>query len=242
LRRLASPVRAGARRRGQPPFFLQLVRLKEVHMLDRLELVSLRGGPRPRPNLALGGDHAPGAGAALVQDDDGDMAVVEGDLAGLPGKVRGSVLAVLRILPRRQAAAPPEAVVVPAEGGAPILLNGIRPLGLGVLGPGDVLSVGGENWLAVRRFRAEPGPAPPEVASKSCPVCGMALSLAACAMHHCGVFMHFSGGGEGSGDLDCYVRSSTCTACGGTIAAGEELIPDPAGVRWREDPVAGGCP
>jgi hypothetical protein len=76
----------------------------------------------------------------------------------------------------------------------------------------------------------------------------MALSLGPCAMHPCGVYMHFSGGTGGpavegvEGDLDCYIRSSTCAACGGAISAEEELIPDPAAARWSGAGAAGGPP
>lgn len=211
-------------------------------MFDRMELVPLSRGPgSPGELIALGGAHGPGDGAALVRGTGGRLTAVEAELTGLRGIDAGSIVAFLRFPPRRQAAAPPEAVVVPSSAGERLLFNGVPPFKLGVIGPGDILSVAGEDWLVARRLRAEPGPAPPEIASKSCPVCGMPLALAACVMHRCGAYMHLSrgsGGGEGDGDLDCYLRSSTCTACGGAIRPGDELIPDPAGARWSEDLVA----
>jgi hypothetical protein len=112
---------------------------------------------------------------------------------------------------------------------ASLAINGVAPLPLAALEPGDLLSVGPAWWLVASLWEPEPGPAPAELAEKQCPVCGGALALAPVCQCPCGRYYHLESPGASPADdevLNCYL-AGPCGLCGRQPTLEPVLWPDP---------------
>src|SRR2546428_123367 len=69
-------------------------------------------------------------------------------------------------------------------------IDGLTPLGLVALQPGQLLTLGSVSWLITTQWQPQCEPTPAEVADKSCPVCGMPLQLAPTIECICGRRYH----------------------------------------------------
>lgn len=108
-----------------------------------------------------------------------------------------------------------------------LAINGVPPLPLAALEPGDLLSVGPAWWLVTSPWAAEPQPAPEELSQRPCPVCGGALGLAPVAQCTCGRYYHLeSPGAEGDDVLNCFL-SGPCGLCNRQPTLDEILWPEP---------------
>ena len=142
-------------------------------------------------------------------------------------------LARLQLLKPKSPAAPPGLAIVSS---APdFRVNGLRPFLLRVAYPGDVLSLGKEDFLLVRRFRPSPQEVPAALASKPCAVCGMPLSLSSVCHCVCGTFFHLEnpqGSASSESELNCFLASPTCSICGHPRRLEAQLIPEPSSLGW----------
>lgn len=138
----------------------------------------------------------------------------------------------LRVVSPCSYALPPTAFLTPLS--KDLYVNGARPFGLKLVKPGDMIALRRTHLLLVRRFRASPQVAPPELADKFCPVCGLLLSAASICMCACGVWSHLqnpAGDPSSETELNCFLASPSCS-CGRDKHLEEELIPNPPTLGW----------
>jgi hypothetical protein len=195
--------------------------------MDALELLPVM---LPAPSQ-VGGDAVPvrgDAGAAQV------LRIEEGGAASLgppgAGSARGAAVAMVLTC---EEAGIPMVFTVPLDRG--LRLNGLAPLGLRAMHPGDVLSFKGASLLLVRRFRPEPAPVPEPLAAKPCPVCGEELRAAPACACECGSRMHLEApeeGPESRRSLNCYLSVRICKKCGKETGLEERLIPEPGSLGF----------
>src|SRR5207249_3585639 len=69
-------------------------------------------------------------------------------------------------------------------------IDGFAPLPLATLSPGSLVHLGEASWFVTARWQPAPGPAPPELAERKCPVCGGELKLAPVLQCICGRYVH----------------------------------------------------
>lgn len=151
-----------------------------------------------------------------------------GELAGLPAAARrsgsrGVVVAELRSLDSSAGAAWWLTPRTPS-----LAVNGVPPLSLAALDPGDLLSIDSHWWWVSSLWRTEPGPAPPAVADRPCPVCGGPLKAAPVCQCPCGRFFHLESP-ENTADeqaLNCYL-AGPCGLCGRQPSLDPVLCPEP---------------
>lgn len=93
-------------------------------------------------------------------------------------------------------------------------LNGIRPLPLATIEPGDLLTAGNRCWLVTMLWTLQPAPAPEHVAARECPVCGGPLSLAPVVRCPCGRYYHLEKPDDpgDSQSLNCFL-TGPCGVC-----------------------------
>ena len=110
-----------------------------------------------------------------------------------------------------------------------LAVNGIRPLWLGRLEPGDLFSYGSRHWLVVVEWTPEPQPAPPHLAERPCPVCGGPLGLAPTCQCPCGgPYCHLENPAapDDPKALNCYLRAP-CGSCKHEHTLQPTLVPEP---------------
>jgi hypothetical protein len=201
-------------------------------MADRYAFIPVLGPAEPgevktAPEFVP--DAAGQSGAYFWLDDRG-----EARLSGARRSVRGRLLARLRPLdPGRSSAHRRAGVLVPLV--PELRVNGVRPLQLRVIQPGDLLATGSHHWLVARRHTPALEPPPPEIADSPCPVCGLELSAARTVVaHECGLFFHLDnpdGDPESETELNCFLTAGTCGQCRRPVTFEERLVPEPA--AWR---------
>jgi hypothetical protein len=109
-----------------------------------------------------------------------------------------------------------------------LMINGLRPLSLTILQPGDLLSIEDRQWLVVAEWTPEPQQAPAGVADRPCPVCAGALGLAQVVQCPCGRYTHLEKPAE-PGDpnaLNCFL-AARCSVCEREPTLEPRLIPQP---------------
>jgi hypothetical protein len=110
-------------------------------------------------------------------------------------------------------------------------LNGITPpLPVAQLRPGALLSIDQQFWLVSTFWKPQPGPAPPEVADKECPVCGAELAQAPVVQCFCGRWTHLERPEQADdGDaLNCYLAAPQCADCERPATLDPLLVPEPS--------------
>jgi hypothetical protein len=111
-------------------------------------------------------------------------------------------------------------------------INGtVPPLPLVRVEPGALLSVDGEFWLVCSVWQPKPGPAPPEVADRPCPVCGGKLGEAPvvqCPTPLCGRWTHLERPDDPRSEdaLNCYLAAD-CPNCHHPATLDPLFVPDP---------------
>jgi hypothetical protein len=114
-------------------------------------------------------------------------------------------------------------------------VNGLRPPGIKIASPGDVVACDQDAWMMVIRFVPELEPIPAEIATRACPTCGVALGEAEQGVRHvCGTWFHcerLDGDPRSPDEVNCYLGATTCPTCQWPLKPGVTWIPDPA--AWR---------
>ena len=110
-----------------------------------------------------------------------------------------------------------------------IVHNGIRPLPLAIVEPGDVLAFGKLSWLTSELWRPVPALAPEAVAEKECSVCGAALKLAAVIQCPCGRYYHLERPEQPDDPeaLNCYLTAGMCGLCQRKPSLDPQFLPVP---------------
>jgi hypothetical protein len=158
---------------------------------------------------------------ALLVDSQGELTVLPaGEATDLPGTLLAEVAA-------RTSGGTPAWWLAPRS--ASLLVNGLAPLALTLLAPGDLLAFAAHWWLTVSQWTPQPGPAPAEMAEKPCPVCGMPLNLAPVAQCPCGRYYHLEKpeGNEEADALNCFL-AGPCRMCSRTPTLAPVLMPEPS--------------
>ncbi len=121
-----------------------------------------------------------------------------------------------------------------------VLHNGIRPLAIAIIEPGDVLALGEECWFASELWRPAPVPAPENIAEKECSVCGGPLKLAPVIQCPCGRYYHLEHP-ETPDDpqaLNCYLTAGMCGLCERKPSLEPQFLPTPPEELIPEDHLA----
>jgi hypothetical protein len=192
--------------------------------MKTLCLVPVGGAGAPRPVRVP----PPGAGAGTLSvrlGDDGSLTVTparDADQAPQPG--RCAPIAELKI---RSTPLGLDWWLAPRH--PSLAVNGVAPLPLAALEPGDLLSSGAAWWLVASLWTAEPRPAPAELAGRQCPVCGGPLSAANVCQCPCGRFYHLEAPDAGDNEqvLNCYL-AAPCGLCGRQPTLEPTFWPEPA--------------
>jgi len=110
-----------------------------------------------------------------------------------------------------------------------LTVNGIRPLSLCALEPGDLIAVKQEYWMVTVLWTPEPEPVPEKLADRDCPVCGGKLKLAPVIPCACGRYYHLENPQEPDNTelLNCYLTSGACGMCHREPTLEQQLIPEP---------------
>lgn len=110
-----------------------------------------------------------------------------------------------------------------------VIHNGIRPLSLAILEPGDVLAFEHRSWLTSELWQPTPGPAPASVAEKECSVCGGPLHLAPVIQCPCGRYYHLERPEtpEDPQALNCYLTAGMCGLCERKPSLDPQFLPVP---------------
>ncbi len=142
-------------------------------------------------------------------------------------KVRETSRRMASLLHRESAGANPQWLLTPLS--EELLHNGIRPLPLAIIEPGEVLAFEGQCWLTSELWQPTPAPAPEKIAEKECPVCGGALKLAPVIQCPCGRYYHLEHP-ETPDDpqaLNCYLTAGMCGLCERKPSLDPQFLPLP---------------
>lgn len=95
-----------------------------------------------------------------------------------------------------------------------VALNGVRPLSLAVVEPGDLLTAGTHRWLITTLWSPQSAPAPEAIKNRECPVCGGKLEVAPVVRCPCGRYYHLEkpDDPDNKDALNCYL-SGACSVC-----------------------------
>lgn len=152
-----------------------------------------------------------------------------GELRPKPTRKRskGRARPLLTLLCRDGGAPQPSWLMLPLD--RDLLHNGVRPLPLAVLQPGDVLAVGEYRWFAAEVWQASPFPAPASVAERECPVCGGYLSAANVVQCPCGRYYHLEMPEDPDNEnaLNCYLTAGECGLCHKEPSLEPQFLPTP---------------
>ena len=110
-----------------------------------------------------------------------------------------------------------------------LMHNGVRPLPLAIVEPGDLLAVDDRRWLVTELWQPVPAPAPERIAEKECSVCGGRLKLAPVIQCPCGRYYHLEHP-ESPGDpqaLNCYLTAGMCGLCERKPSLTPQFLPPP---------------
>jgi hypothetical protein len=153
---------------------------------------------------------------------------IDGEIkATSPTDVRKKSPRLASLLYRESGNANPTWLMAPLSVG--IMHNGIRPLPLAIIEPGDVIAFEDQTWLITELWRSTPGPAPEKIAEKECSVCGGAMKLANVLQCPCGRYYHLEHP-ETPDDptaLNCYLTSGMCGLCGRKPSLEPQFLPVP---------------
>jgi hypothetical protein len=107
-----------------------------------------------------------------------------------------------------------------------LAINGLRPLPLAAIEPGDILSHGSFRWLVTNIWKPVPFTAPESIAERDCPICGGKLGLAPIIRCPCGRFYHLERPDDLSDSqaLNCYFPGP-CGVCHRTPGLDPDLLP-----------------
>jgi hypothetical protein len=110
-----------------------------------------------------------------------------------------------------------------------VMHNGIRPLSLTIVEPGDVLAFENQRWLTSELWRPSPAPAPEKIAEKECSVCGGALKLAPVIQCPCGRSYHLEHPEtpDDPQSLNCYLSAGMCGLCERKPSLDPQFLPVP---------------
>jgi len=198
-------------------------------MINRIEFLPVLGPPDRNGsaglNMVLGASGS--SMESLVMDGEGNFSLVSSPPPGSPLEV----VATFRCIPGKSPSEIAQMYVVPSTPG--FRLNGVAPVKMKAIKPGDLVTAFEKSWLVVRRFRPVPQEAPEEVRDKECYVCRNPLHIAKVCRCLCPTFFHLEDpGGDSNGDgLNCYLSLEHCPICGEEIHMGERLFPEPRSMR-----------
>ncbi len=142
-------------------------------------------------------------------------------------KVRASSNRLASLLYREEANSNSQWLLSPLS--AAVMHNGIRPLSLTMIDPGDVLAVENQSWLTSELWRPIACEAPENIAEKECSVCGGALNLAPVIQCPCGRYYHLERP-ETPDDpqaLNCYLTAGMCGLCERKPSLDPQFLPVP---------------
>lgn len=179
--------------------------------------------PSPRPTLQIDSEECNGQPIELWNDPAGLLYVTSHDAP--PHSPADSRLAT--IMSRSAGTtSDPTWWLVPRTN--LLALNGIRLLPLAALEPGDLLTAGSHRWLITSHWTPEPAAAPEAIASRECPVCGGALSLAPVIRCPCGRYYHLEKPDtpDDASALNCYL-TGRCTVCHREPVLEPRYLPSP---------------
>jgi hypothetical protein len=91
-----------------------------------------------------------------------------------------------------------------------------------------LLSLGDEFWVVSNVWSPEPIVAPPELADKNCPVCGLELGCAPVVACLCGNYMHLERPDDPNDPeaLNCYLTKAQCGACQRPTGLEPQVVPE----------------
>jgi hypothetical protein len=110
-----------------------------------------------------------------------------------------------------------------------VMHNGIRPLSLAIIEPGDVLAFENQRWLTTELWRPIPAPAPQAVAEKECSVCAGPMKLAPVIQCPCGRYYHLEhpDNPDDPQALNCYLTAGMCGLCERKPSLDPQFLPLP---------------
>jgi len=110
-----------------------------------------------------------------------------------------------------------------------LIHNGIRPLPLAILEPGDVLACDEKSWLTSELWRPAPAAAPKNIGEKECSVCGGPLHFAPVIQCPCGRFYHLERPEDPDDPqaLNCYLTAGMCGLCERKPSLDPQFLPIP---------------
>lgn len=108
-------------------------------------------------------------------------------------------------------------------------INGVTPpLPAVLLQPGTLLSLADEFWIVSSLWSPEPIDAPPDLAEKECPVCGLELKCSPVAACLCGNYMHLESPNQPDDPeaLNCYLTKGICGSCQRPTSLEPQTVPE----------------